>query len=35
MGKASLLDLHFNAKQRHPVGEKQSEKKTWLNHSSA
>jgi hypothetical protein len=28
MGKASLLDLHFNAKQRHPVGEKQSEKKT-------
>jgi hypothetical protein len=30
MGKASLLDLHFNAKQRHPVGEK-----TWSNHSSA
>lgn len=22
MGKASLLDLHFNANQRHPVGEK-------------
>ena len=29
MGKASLLDLHFNANQRHPAGEK-----PWLNHSS-
>ena len=26
MGKASLLDLHFNANQKHPAGEKQSEK---------